>query len=319
MKGIDVSYANGNIDWQKAVNEIDFAVIRSSFGSEMPSQVDACFRQNAQGCVSSGIPFGTYHFAYFVDEGTAREEAAFAVKLANEYRPHVSFIALDIEDDSVRYAKENGYDPDYTDCAIAFLERVREAGYTPVLYSNRSWLRNIYDYSRLKKYKLWYAAPDAAEPEYSCALWQYSWEGRLSCCSCDTDMDNCYDEELFQSKDSETVSYDVRVISENGVNIRSEASVSSAVIGGVPYGEVVHVSIRKHGSEYTWGYTSYCGTEGWIALEFTEKVGRKTIDELAHEVIDGLWGSGDERKKLLEQAGYDYYAVQKRVNELLGE
>ena len=43
----------------------------------------------------------------------------------------------------------------------------------------------------------------------------------------------------------------------------------------------------------------------------------KTIDEIAHEVISGLWGNGDKRKKALEQAGYDYSEVQKRVNEIL--
>lgn len=44
---------------------------------------------------------------------------------------------------------------------------------------------------------------------------------------------------------------------------------------------------------------------------------KRTIDELAHEVIDGLWGSGDSRKTALAQAGHDYDAVQKRVNEIL--
>ena len=43
----------------------------------------------------------------------------------------------------------------------------------------------------------------------------------------------------------------------------------------------------------------------------------KTIDELANEVIQGLWGNGEERYERLTQAGYDYYAVQNRVNEIL--
>lgn len=43
----------------------------------------------------------------------------------------------------------------------------------------------------------------------------------------------------------------------------------------------------------------------------------KTIDQLAHEVINGHWMSGATRKLLLEGAGYDYNAVQKRVNEIL--
>lgn len=43
----------------------------------------------------------------------------------------------------------------------------------------------------------------------------------------------------------------------------------------------------------------------------------KTIDELAHEVLEGKWGNGQERADRLREAGYDYDAVQNRVNELL--
>lgn len=43
----------------------------------------------------------------------------------------------------------------------------------------------------------------------------------------------------------------------------------------------------------------------------------KSVDELAKEVIDGKWGNNPERKKALTEAGYDYDAVQKRVNEML--
>ena len=43
----------------------------------------------------------------------------------------------------------------------------------------------------------------------------------------------------------------------------------------------------------------------------------KSVDEIAQEVIRGLWGSGAERKERLTEAGYDFDAIQKRVNELL--
>ena len=43
----------------------------------------------------------------------------------------------------------------------------------------------------------------------------------------------------------------------------------------------------------------------------------KTIDELAREVIAGKWASGAMRKEKLTAAGYDYAAVQKRVNEIM--
>ena len=42
------------------------------------------------------------------------------------------------------------------------------------------------------------------------------------------------------------------------------------------------------------------------------------IDTIAQEVIMGEWGNGDERKERLENSGYDYQAIQSRVNELLG-
>ena len=44
---------------------------------------------------------------------------------------------------------------------------------------------------------------------------------------------------------------------------------------------------------------------------------KKSIDEIAKEVIDGKWGNGDDRVKRLKAAGYDPEAVQKRVNEIL--
>ena len=43
----------------------------------------------------------------------------------------------------------------------------------------------------------------------------------------------------------------------------------------------------------------------------------KTIDQLAREVISGKWGNGEERKRRLTDAGYDYYAIQRRVNQLI--
>ena len=46
-------------------------------------------------------------------------------------------------------------------------------------------------------------------------------------------------------------------------------------------------------------------------------VNTKSIEELAAEVINGQWGNGNDRKSALQNAGYDYNAVQDRVNELL--
>lgn len=45
---------------------------------------------------------------------------------------------------------------------------------------------------------------------------------------------------------------------------------------------------------------------------------KKSVDEIAKEVINGKWGNGDARKNALEKAGYNYSTIQARVNELCG-
>lgn len=54
-----------------------------------------------------------------------------------------------------------------------------------------------------------------------------------------------------------------------------------------------------------------------LALQGSQINDTKTTDALAYEVIQGDWGNGEERKERLEDAGYDYDAVQQRVNEIL--
>lgn len=53
-------------------------------------------------------------------------------------------------------------------------------------------------------------------------------------------------------------------------------------------------------------------------VRFNLQLFAKSVDELAQEVIKGNWGNGDTRKTKLTNAGYDYSAVQARVNEMLG-
>lgn len=44
---------------------------------------------------------------------------------------------------------------------------------------------------------------------------------------------------------------------------------------------------------------------------------KKSLEEIAREIIAGKWGNGKERQQRLTEAGYDYAATQKKVNEIL--
>lgn len=51
--------------------------------------------------------------------------------------------------------------------------------------------------------------------------------------------------------------------------------------------------------------------------ELVKGSGKKSVEAVAKEVIAGKWGNGEDRKKKLQAAGYDYGAVQRKVNELM--
>lgn len=74
---------------------------------------------------------------------------------------------------------------------------------------------------------------------------------------------------------------------------------------------------------WQWGLDRIGGYDIDGDIYFTDygkkKPVEKTIDQLADEVLAGKWDNGAERERLLTSAGYDYNAVQKRVNEILNK
>lgn len=63
------------------------------------------------------------------------------------------------------------------------------------------------------------------------------------------------------------------------------------------------------------GYSVFDANGKVVSGNFSSST--KTLDEIAREVIKGKWGNGTDRKNRLTKAGYNYSAVQKRVNEFL--
>ena len=64
------------------------------------------------------------------------------------------------------------------------------------------------------------------------------------------------------------------------------------------------------------GYSVF-DEKGTVVYVGKNTAAKKTVLELAKEVIAGKWGNGQDRKNRLTAAGYDYTAVQNKVNELL--
>jgi|GEM_PF-5881446 glycosyl hydrolase family 25 len=68
---------------------------------------------------------------------------------------------------------------------------------------------------------------------------------------------------------------------------------------------------------------TYCKPAGMVAPEVPKPAPAPapaptlSVDEIARQVIRGDWGNGDERKRRLTEAGYNYDTVQSKVDEIL--
>lgn len=175
-QGIDVSYAQQNIDWAavKAAG-VEFAMIRAGYGREL-SQKDSMFESHYAGAAEAGIPAGAYWYSYATDVEGAKREAAACLETIRG-KAFAFPVAFDIEDPSQR---DLGRDQ-ITDIAVAFLEELEKAGYYAVLYSSLDWLRNRIDYDRVKRFDLWLAQWRSAGYTYEnpIGLWQYTSSGSV--------------------------------------------------------------------------------------------------------------------------------------------
>ena len=116
--------------------------------------------------------------------------------------------------------------------------------------------------------------------------------------------------------------FTVKVLIDD-LNYRSEPSMNGTVKGQTGKGVFTIMEVSngwgrlKSGAGWIWlGNPSYCTVQD-TAAETPKISSAKSADEIAKEVIRGDWGNGQERKQKLTAAGYDYSAIQKKVNEML--
>lgn len=191
LRGVDVSYAQGNINWEKvAASGIDFAIIRAGRGQagSKPMKEDDYFARNIQGAQANGIDVGVYFYSYATSVEEAKAEAKFFVSIIQNYEITYPVI-LDMEEEM-----QSGLSKDQlTDMIDAFFKQVMRAGYYPMLYSYKSWIESNLDMRILDKYAVWLAQISSA-PSYDGAfyMWQYSYKGKVSGISGTVDMDIAY-------------------------------------------------------------------------------------------------------------------------------
>lgn len=283
LKGIDVSTWQGQIDWEKAKTDIDFAIVRIGFGT---GTRDNMAKRNIQELNRLGIPYGVYYFSYAYTEEMARKEAKNTIAYLKEFGAEPFYpVYFDWEGDSRDYAKKQGVTVSndlLRKMTVAFCEEIKAAGYYPGIYTNPSYIKNYYGTEIFKTYDLW-LAHWATKPAYDANVWQYSDQGKVAGINGRVDMNYCYvdypaiingaqndEEETTDAKFSVSKWGVYAVTPEVGLWLRNGASTEQKAFELMPKGAKVICYGFYNGKWYM--VASESGKVGFCHSDYLEKV-----------------------------------------------
>ncbi len=185
LRGVDVSRYQGTIDWDALRQAgMRFAILRVGGRYQQSGEIydDALFEEYYTGAKAAGMRIGVYFYSQAIDADEAVEEADYVLaKLRGKELDGP--VVYDWETAESAHARTSAL-PVATvcDCAVAYCERVKAAGYTPMVYMNAYDGYLKYDVSRLTDYDIWYAGQyNGPYPKflYDFAMWQYTDTGHV--------------------------------------------------------------------------------------------------------------------------------------------
>lgn len=176
-RGVDVSEHQHEIDWGLAARELDFAFIRLGYRgyTEGGVYLDPYFEANYSGAREKGLDVGVYFYSQAISVQEAIEEANFVLEKLDGRELDLPVI-FDWEKVHEEGARTLGLSAQTrTDCAVAFCQTLRMAGYDSGLYFNLYLGYHDFDLSRLTDYMFWVAVyHDSPDFYYAFPIWQYT-------------------------------------------------------------------------------------------------------------------------------------------------
>jgi GH25 family lysozyme M1 (1,4-beta-N-acetylmuramidase) len=199
LSGIDVSRWQQKVDWKRVRQSgIDFVFIKCSQGGSVSAAsispfTDSYFKSNIEGAYAAGIKCGVYHYLTGTTHEDVIAEAEYVVSILAPYKSMITFpVALDFEES--RYTT---FHKTYNAILIRlFTDVIKNAGYTPILYANKTFLKNYIDMSSLADLDIWHAryyTPRSCENVPTdinkMTVWQWSDRGTVDGISGNVDLD----------------------------------------------------------------------------------------------------------------------------------
>ena len=186
--GIDVSYHNKGINWPAVKAQgIDFAIIRVGYRGWESGLLweDDRFVQNLRGAKGAGIDVGVYVYSTAVNPIEARQEADLIVgSLCGMKLEYPVYFDTEQSGDYPLGRADRICKANRAPIIQAFCSRIRDAGYTPGIYSGLNYLKNHVAHSIYAPYTTWLAnytrynrLPDFP---YEYDMWQFTDAGYVN-------------------------------------------------------------------------------------------------------------------------------------------
>ena len=171
MKGVDVSYHNGWVDWPLLKQHgIDFAICRTGYGK---TGYDDTFIQNVNGAHDVGMICGAYHYSYALTPNDAIIEADFCKRIIHEAGCLLELpVFFDLED-ADNYKANHGFSFSrrlMTEICRAFIETIKPLNCG--IYTSVTWLENYVDWKSLEC-PVWNAQWNIRD-DFGGYMWQYT-------------------------------------------------------------------------------------------------------------------------------------------------
>ncbi len=193
--GIDLSYHQQSVNWDELkASPVEFVMLRCGYRGYLEGGLieDEKFREYAKKCNEYGINLGIYFFTQAITVEEAEREAEFVIDLIKDYKISypVAFDTEYISDESARTNTNEISKELRSDMINAFCEKIKEAGYYPMVYASENWFRRNMDVEAVQEYDFW--APQYLEDNdflYDFTIWQYTDSGNIPGINTVVDLD----------------------------------------------------------------------------------------------------------------------------------
>lgn len=184
--GADLSKYNGEVSFSsmKAAG-VDYVMIRVGSRGYSTGKLtqDEKFEQYMKEAAEAGLQIGVYFASQAITQEEAVQEADYVLQCIAPYQAKITYpVAFDMEFAANDEARIDGLGKEErTTITMALLDRIKNAGYTPMIYGDKEWLIKEIDMSSLQQYGVWLSQEeDTPDYPYQFSMWQYTTDGVLN-------------------------------------------------------------------------------------------------------------------------------------------